>query len=374
MSDNQRTILVIDDDTAVRESITYFLEDRDYIVISAENGLIGLEISKKENIDLVLSDMRMPEMDGLEFIKHFKKDNPDTPVIIVSGIKGIDDALEALHLGAWDYVTKPIEPMSILQHTIERVFEKADLINENKEYQKNLEEMVLERTKKLAKQNLRLEISQRQMIGILSQAAEYRDFETGSHFLRVSEYSALIAEELGLDRSSVLTIQLASPVHDIGKIGIPDHILLKPTKLDEDEWEGMKDHCEFGSNILKANKFIERFYSIDALKAYDVEDSEELSLINCASNIAMYHHEHWDGSGYPKGLKGTDIPIEARITTVADVFDALSSKRPYKEAWDIDRCIDYIKEKSGTSYDPEVVNAFLARIDKVKEIIKTYDD
>ncbi|MBN2040602.1 MAG: response regulator [Spirochaetes bacterium] len=375
MNDNSSvTILIIDDEAAIRQSYTFCLEDMGYRILEAENGRVGVDIFEREHADLVLVDLRMPEMDGLEVLSYITENSSDTPVIIVSGTGMMRDAVEALHRGAWDYILKPIEDMLILTHAVTSALEKAKLIKDNRAYQEHLENLVAERTKELEKRNRQLEISRRQIIGILSQAAEYRDFETGNHFLRVSEYSACIAGCLGWDEEQVNNIHLAAPIHDIGKIGIPDSILLKNGTLTDDEWDHMKMHCQYGKNILAINKFVKKFLNIEELDEEEIQSDYSDSIIEMAANIALNHHEYWNGEGYPLGLKGEEIPIEARITSVADVFDSLGSHRPYKEPWPEEECLKYIEENSGIRFDPDIVEIFLQNIDTIREIKAKYTD
>ena len=306
-NDRDITVLVIDDESIIRQVFTYYLEDREYIVLSACNGKEGMEIFDRENPDIVLTDLMMPEANGLEVLDHVSKKNPETPVVIISGANSLDDAVQALRLGAWNYLIKPVQDLNLLGYTVEECLNKAKLIRENRRYKEHLEELVRERTSQLEKRNHQLDLSRRQIIGILSQAAEYKDFETGNHFLRVSETAACIARKMGWEEEKVINLQLAAPVHDIGKIGIPDNILLKPGKLDEDEWIIMKEHCLFGKNILGSEQFI-RDLSEDS--SLDIAEASFL-LMETAANIALSHHEYWNGKGYPMGLKGKDIPIEA---------------------------------------------------------------
>ncbi|MDC7222077.1 MAG: response regulator [Spirochaetales bacterium] len=361
-------ILVIDDEAIIRQVFSYYLEDKEYTVLTAENGKDGIDVFERERPDLVMTDLRMPEADGLEVLAHIKEKNPDIPVVVISGANSLDDAIQALRLGAWDYLMKPVQDLNLLGHTVEECLEKARLIGENNNYRHHLEELVNERTAQLEKRNRQLDLSRRQIIGILSQAAEYRDFETGNHFLRVSEMAATLARGMGWDEDKIMNLQLAAPVHDIGKIGVPDNILLKPGKLDKDEWHVMKEHCLFGKNILGSGHFIR---DEDDEASLDIAEASFL-LMETAANIALCHHEHWDGSGYPMGIKGREIPIEARITAVVDVYDALISKRPYKDPWPEEKTINYIKEGSGTHFDPDIVNVFIDKIEDIREIQQRY--
>ncbi|MBI9101112.1 MAG: response regulator [Spirochaetales bacterium] len=368
-------ILVIDDERIIRQSFTYYLEDHGFEVANAENGRIGIEKINSEKPSVILTDLRMPEGDGMEVLKHTRENFPEIPVIVISGVNRIDDAVQALRLGAWDYLIKPIQDLSLLGYTVDKALEKAVLMKENRAYKEHLEELVAVRTSMLEQRTRELEISRRQVIGILSQAAEYKDFETGNHFLRVSEISGCIAEGLGWSEAAVHNIKLASPVHDIGKIGIPDQILLKNGKLTAEEWEKMKEHCQYGNDILHSNKFVTTFCKLESETTPDCANStDENCVIKIAANIALNHHEYWNGEGYPLGLKGEDIPIEARITAIADVYDALRSERPYKEPWPQKKCIEYISQRSDIQFDPEIVEVFLQKIERIKIILETYQN
>lgn len=369
--DTKKSILIIDDETIIRSSFKYYLEDNNFSVMEAENGKEGFQLFKEKHPDIVLTDLRMPEMDGLEVLRKCTEINPDTPVVVISGTGRIQDVVEALRLGAWDYLLKPVENLDVLGHLLQRAIEKMNLLRENRKYQESLENLVLKRTAELERINSQLELSRRQIIGILSQAAEYRDFETGMHFMRVSAISACIARGLGWPKDEVSCIELASPVHDIGKIGIPDHILLKQGPLDDEEWQEMKHHCEYGYSILIGHK-----NKLAALgrNILDETSGQACSMLEHAANIALNHHEKWDGSGYPSGLKREDIPIQARITAIADTFDAISSKRPYKEAWEEAKCLDYIHEQSGKHFDPVLVDIFFDNIESIRRIKQDYKD
>jgi cyclic di-GMP phosphodiesterase len=364
-------ILVVDDEAVLRQVLQYFLEDNDFEVLTAADGLTGIEIAKNEKPDVVLTDLRMPGADGLEVLAAVRKMDEELPVIVISGANRLDDAVQALRLGAWDYLIKPIQDLGLLEYSINRVLEKSKLLKENRQYKEHLEELVNERTRELELRNKQLDISRRQIIGILSQAAEYRDFETGNHFLRVSEYAACLARGLGWDEYRVNLIRLAAPVHDIGKIGIPDNILLKEGKLTNPEWDEMQNHCQYGHEILSENRFIDSFIQREELDRINLEEHSE-DIIETAANIALNHHEKWDGSGYPLGLKGDAISIEARITAIADVFDALSSARPYKKAWCEEDCIKYLDEQREKHFDPELIEVFMNNLDTIRTISKEH--
>ena len=230
MTNEETKILVIDDESIIRQSFTYYLEDHGFLVIDAENGQIGIEKIGEENPDLILTDLRMPEKDGLDVLKYTRENFPETPVIIISGVNRIEDAVQALRLGAWDYLIKPVQDLTLLGYTVQKSLEKANLMRENRNYREHLETLVSERTAELEKKTRELEVSRRQIIGILSQAAEYKDFETGTHFLRVSEITGRIAIGLGWDPEAVNNIKLASPVR---------RMLILTVTL---EWNRQKSH------------------------------------------------------------------------------------------------------------------------------------
>lgn len=369
------TILVVDDEKPIRQTIRYYLEDNDYNVLEAENGRVGLELFKQKKPDLVLVDLRMPEVDGLDVLAHITGQSTDTPVIIISGTGIIADVVEALRLGAWDYLLKPIEDMSVLLHAVHKALERTRLIRENLEYSQQLEEKVKIRTAQLEAANRELVETQLQVIRKLGKAAEYKDNETGRHVIRVSLYCGILAEALGLPPETVDLIRLCSPMHDLGKIGIPDNILQKPGPLDPSEWEMMKEHSGIGKDMLQPltaediDLYRKHTYIGEAILG-----GTDSPLLEMARKIAAYHHEHWDGSGYPYGLKGEDIPIEARIVTVADIYDALSSQRAYKEPFPEEKCQQILRGFSGTLLDPAVVDAFFQNIDQILKIKEEWKD
>ena len=369
------TILVVDDEEPIRQTVGFYLEDNDYNVLGAENGRVALEIFQQKKPDLVLVDLRMPEMDGLDVLSQITKQSPDTPVIVISGTGIIADVVEALHLGAWDYLVKPIEDMSVLLHAVHKALERTRLIRENREYSQQLEEKVRIRTAQLETANRELQETQLQIIRKLGKAAEYKDNETGRHVIRVSLYSDILAQALGLPPETVDLLRMCSPMHDLGKIGVPDHILQKPEPLDPSEWEMMKEHTVIGKDILQTLTAEDiALYRKHTHIGEDILAGTDSPLLVMARKIAAYHHEHWDGSGYPYGLKGEEIPIEARIVTVADIYDALSSRRTYKEPFPEEKCQQVIRSFSGTLLDPTIVDAFFQNIDKILKIKEEWKD
>ncbi|MFD1122598.1 two-component system response regulator [Methylophilus flavus] len=305
-------ILIVDDEPLNLKVLKQVLQD-DYRLSFAKNGMDALDLVKKERPGLILLDVMMPGMTGFEVCRHLKND-PEThtiPVIFVTALTDEADESEGFNAGGVDYINKPISPSLVRA----RVKTHLSLVH--------IDEL----------KNTHLELIQR-----LGRAAEFKDNETGMHVIRMSHVSGRIALELGMDAGFAEQLVHAAPMHDIGKIGIPDSVLLKPGKLDDDELAVMRTHPQLGADIL---------------------DRSTSPLIKLAHTVALYHHEKWDGSGYPFGMKGEKIPIEARIVAVADVFDALLSKRPYKEAWPVEKAVEEIKSQVNRHFDPLVVEAML---------------
>ena len=335
------TVLIIDDELLVRESLSLFLEDMGYNIIEAENGAEGIEQFKKHMPDIVLLDLRMPGMSGLEVLPELKKISDTVPVIIVSGNSQISDAVEALRIGAWDYLSKPIHDLDILQHRISTVLKQSSLLKENRKYQYHLEEMVETRTKDLNVSQQRLSEAIINTILVLTQTIEAKDKYTRGHCIRVAEYSIAMGKKLGLPEEELSNIQLGAILHDIGKIGIPGIILNKPGKLTEEEYEIIKEHPSIGENILKNVEYFKPLLS-----------------------IIRHHHEWMNGDGYPNRLK--EIPTSTAIVAVADVYDSLITDRPYRKAMDIDKALEILCEKKGTQFREDIVDLFIN--DKIYEI------
>ena len=336
----KQTILIVDDISDNIDVLSSVLRSR-YKVKAALNGERALKISTGDSQpDMILLDIMMPEMDGYEVCRRLKV-NPATakiPVIFVTAKNQEADEKRGLELGAVDYITKPISPSLVLArvHTHLALYDQSRV----------LEQKVRERTAEL--QQTRQEIIRR-----LGRAAEFKDNETGLHVIRMSHYTRLIAEAVACgDEWSDLVFN-ASPMHDIGKIGIPDNILLKPGKLDDEERKLMHQHPEFGATIIG-------------------EHSSD--LLQMSREIALAHHEKWDGSGYPYGLKGEEIILAARIVAIADVFDALTTKRPYKKAWAVEDAVKLINENSGSHFDPDLVPLFNKVLPEILAIKQQYGE
>ncbi len=334
-------ILVVDDEPKNIQVIGKYLHDKDYNVSVAANGKAALNFVQNDLPDLILLDIEMPEMDGFNVCKILKSSERTSkiPVIFLTAKVGTADILQAFEIGASDYITKPFQTLEVLARVKTQV--------ENKRLKENLEELVDARTAELRKALEIIENSNFDLIDRLGKAAEFRDNETGMHVVRMGHYSYLLGEAIQLEQSKLDILLSASMMHDLGKIGIPDEILLKPGKLTIEEFEIMKTHTTIGAELLSKS------------------DSQLLIL---AETIALAHHEKWNGSGYPKGLSGTEIPLEARIVAIADVFDALTSERPYKKAWSVEDTINLIQSEKGKHFDPELVDAFIEILPKVLEI------
>lgn len=327
MRKNKSSVLIVDDEPTNLRVLNQILNDS-YKLIFAKSGQEALALVEKEAPDLILLDVMMPGLTGYEVCEHLKK-NPkfkSIPIIFITALSDPDDEAKGLNLGAVDYISKPISPAVVKA----RVKTHLSLVDAEE----------LRRT--------RLQVIQR-----LGRASEYKDNETGMHVMRMSHYARIIALDYGFSKAEADNLFNAAPMHDIGKIGIPDSIMLKPGKLTTEEFAIMKKHPEIGAEILG--------------------DSDS-DLIELAKLVSMTHHEKWDGTGYPKQLKGTEIPIEGRIVALADVFDALTSVRPYKDAWSIPKAMEFIHSEKNKHFDPQLVEVFEQQIAQIIEIKERWKD
>ncbi|MBU1140811.1 MAG: response regulator [Proteobacteria bacterium] len=374
MNQKSPAILTIDDESLIRESFRLYLEDCGYQVQEAENGRVGLDMIHKSLPDLVLLDLRMPEIDGLDVLQEVRENYPDLPIIVISGTGFIGDAVEAMKRGAWSYLLKPIADFNTLRHAVEQSLEKARLIVENRNCREKLEEKLRLRAQALERSNQLLRDTRMQVILRLGKAAEFRDKGTGRHVIRVSCYTKILANCMGFSEEDADVMALGSALHDVGKIGISDSILLKPGKLSPEEWEEMKKHCLYGRDLLTplSVEDEEGFTSeVGGTLGGIISDSD---LLQMSRVVAYSHHEHWDGSGYPQGLKGDEIPVVARIVTAVDIYDAIGSKRPYKAPYCEEKCLQIMREASGTILDPEVVKIFFDSLDLLQQIKAKWAD
>jgi putative two-component system response regulator len=352
-------ILIVDDEGPIQRMLGRLLEGYGYCCTLASNAAEARTRLEDKDFALILCDVNMPGESGLDLIKHILANYPHTATVMVTGLDNPELASVALEMGAYGYILKPFESNEILIN-VANALRRRRLEIENRAHRDRLELTVLERTSALrhaieglerAERELRL--SREETIQRLAIAAEYRDGATAQHIQRMSHYCGLLARRHGLDPQRCELIRIASPMHDIGKIGTPDHILLKPGKFTPEEFKAIALHPEIGYRILSGSG---------------------AELLNLAATIAWTHHEKFDGGGYPRGLKGTDIPLEGRIASIADTFDALTSKRVYKPAFPIEQAIDIMHKRRAKDFDPELLDTFLEGMDEVLMIRSEYAD
>ncbi len=383
-------ILIVDDDKINIKLLNTILTKLDYSVIEAFSATQALElIEQNRDIDLVITDLMMPEIDGYELTAKIKQ-KPEfatIPIIMLTSLGQRKDKIKALEVGVDDFLNKPVDKteltlrikgfMKVKKYNDQLYSEKENLekeltqkesklvqtldelknISEDKSFLVQLLEeesmKLLNAYRELKSTNEKIKSSNLQVIQALSSAAEFRDNETGMHIKRMSNYSALIAKKIGLSQEECDDILYTSAMHDVGKIGIPDHILLKPASLSDEEWKIMKTHAFIGYKVLSR-------INTDMMKK--------------AAILAYTHHEKWDGSGYPRGLSGEDIPLEGRICAIADVFDALTSKRVYKPEFPIEKAVEILKEGRGNHFDPKLIDIFLDSMDEILAIKEKYQE
>ena len=336
---NSKILLV--DDTPANLKILVAVLKQDYKLAVATNGRDAIaEARSSSPPDLILLDIMMPDMDGYEVLKRLQADDHTRhiPVIFVTALSEEADQHNGFEMGAVDYIIKPISPKIVKA----RVHNHLAL----KHHRDHLEKMVSEKTRQLHDTTF-------EIVNRLARAAEYRDNETGMHISRMSRFCAILGRALGMSEEECELIHHAASMHDVGKIGIPDNILLKPGKLDKHEFDIMKTHTVIGAELLSGH---------------------ESNLLQTAAVIAHTHHEKFDGTGYPQGLSGTDIPIYGRITSICDVFDALTSERPYKKAWSVDEAVEELIKCKNSHFDPELVDLFIHELPSILEIMENYAD
>jgi len=353
-------ILIVDDEGPVRKLLGRIVSQLGHQVSLAGNCDDALAQLRGDNgIELVLSDVCMPGTSGLDLATQIALDFPSAAVVMVSGVDDHETAARAIETGVYGYVLKPFRATEI-QITVMNALRRRTVEHENRRHQDALEELVQGRTRELsatlellAQSNSRLRQAQEEIIRRLSIASEVRDEETGAHIHRMSAYSTIITGQAGLAPEYVEFVRVASPLHDVGKIGVPDSILRKPGKHTPEEFELMKQHTIFGYRTLRDTGF---------------------PLLDIAATIAWTHHERWDGGGYPRGLKGEAIPIEGRIVAIADVYDALTTKRVYKPAFSIEKSTAIMREGRGAHFDPTLLDGFFRRFDEVREVQRLFQD
>ena len=363
-------IVIVDDEPINVKVVQKYLKLAGYQQFATTtDATAALDLIRSEQPDVVLLDVMMPGINGLEILAELRRGEQffDLPVIILTAASDRETKLSALRTGATEFLAKPVDPVE-LEVRIRNVLVTKAHRDRIKDHAWELEGEVAIRTAELAQ-------AHREVILCLARVGEYRDNDTGNHVLRVGRYAAVIARRLGMNAEFVARIQQAAALHDIGKVGIPDAILLKPGKLDEVEFRKMQLHCDYGRSVCaSASEDPEDKFESHTTAGRSIAATGSSPILRMATIIAYTHHEKWDGSGYPCGLRGEQIPIEGRITALADVFDALTTQRPYKRAYSVEESLAIMKEQRGRHFDPMVLAAFLESTDEIVEICCDYSD
>lgn len=365
--DRPFSLLVVDDNEMNRDLLLRRLGNSGFQLSSASNGEEALQALRQKPFDLVLLDIMMPVLDGYETLKQMQQDAGlrRVPVIMITALDDVDSAVRCIEMGAVDYITKPFNPV-LLKARVDASLERKRLSDQEERYRKQIEHSNEDLSEEVRRKMREVSQSQLAAIFAMSKLAESRDPETGEHLERMREYCKVISEQLSrmpkfrplINREFVDNIYAASPLHDIGKVGIDDNVLLKPGKLTDEEWVLMRKHPIIGAETLRE---VDRQHPGNA-------------FIRTGIEIAESHHEKWDGSGYPYGLKGEAIPLVARILALGDVYDALTSKRCYKDAFSHAKSRSIIEQGRGSHFDPDVVLAFLEMEDEFKRIRSDFQD
>ncbi len=328
------TVLIVDDEWAIREVLQKALSQAGYVCHIAESAEQALEIFRKIHVDILVTDIKMSGMDGIQLIRKIRETH-DTSSIVMTGYQSRFSYEDVVGVGASDFVGKPVTPNELLVR-VRRIARERRILKE-----RNRKHEALHETFK------KLRHAYHDTINRLIRASQFKDEDTGDHVMRIGRFSALLAQHSGMTNAAISNIFYAAPMHDVGKIGIPDSILLKPGKLSDEEFEIMKRHTLIGGSILQSPKS---------------------DILEMAREIALTHHEQWDGKGYPQGMGGKQIPLPGRIVKLADVFDALTSPRPYKEPYPVDVAMEIIIKERGRHFDPDLVDLFLSVQDEIFEI------
>jgi putative two-component system response regulator len=344
------TIMIVDDMEFIRRSLCECLISRGYCVQTAPSGYESLKMTETASYDLFLIDINMPDMDGLELLKKLDIRARFSEAIMITGRDDLGAAQKSMELGAFAFIRKPFNFVD-LTNQVAKAMEMVTLKKQRDCHLLEVEKTATVRTKELSAAIEKIKHASLETVLRLTRASEYRDEDTGMHIQRMGLYASCIARNMGLSNLESENLSYAAPMHDIGKIGTPDHILLKPGKLNADEWKIMQQHTVIGAKILEGSN---------------------TDFIRLGEIIALCHHEKWNGSGYPRRLKEAEIPVAGRIVAVADVFDALTSRRPYKQAYSVEKSLEIMKESRNTHFDPEVLDAFFTGIDEILRIRSEY--
>lgn len=370
LSTKSARIAIVDDETVHIRNLKHFLTDAGYSnFATTSDATEAVELIRQEKPDLVLLDVVMPEISGIDILHviSLEQSLQHTPVIMMTETSDREIKQVCLELGVADFLSKPVDPTELLPR-VRNILLNKHYRDQQASHAEWLEEQVRKRTAELA-------ASREEVVHCLARAGEFRDDDTGHHVVRVGKYVAVIARELGFSPARIELLELAAQLHDIGKIGIPDAILHKPGRLDPEQYEIMKSHCAIGKEIIQPlpqqDAALLRSHARMGASMLHVPSSPLLML---AARIAQTHHEWWNGSGYPLGLKGEDIPIEGRMTAVADVYDALSTRRCYKEAFPREKCFQILEEGRGTHFDPKILDAFFNGAEQIVQIQLDYID